>query len=171
MAHSPSELFFDWLKDRPAAARVAIAIDSDRLLTDAGIFGKEKLTDKTGREWRLVVFRGDDIGFRKSYRVVRDKKHVLLVLSRGADRLDRINLTFISDIVAANEGGPPFDGSLPAVFRKLCPQINFPAAELRRFKEVLLERLDGVPAAAKKIIERWGRPDDWGRVKWPPWRF
>src|SRR5262249_22968970 len=70
-----------------------------------------------------------------------------------------------SDIIAANEGGPPFDGSLPAVFRKLCPQINFPATELRRFKDVLLSRLDGVSAAAKKIIERWGRPDDWGRAQ------
>jgi hypothetical protein len=38
-------------------------------------------------------------------------------------------------------------------------------AELRRFKDVLLERLEGVPAAAKKIIERWGRPDDWGRAQ------
>ena len=71
MAHSPAEMFFEWLKDRPAATRVAIAIDSDRLLTDGGLLGKEKLSDMTGREWRLVVFRGDDIAFRKSYRQVR----------------------------------------------------------------------------------------------------
>jgi hypothetical protein len=165
MAHSPADLFFEWLKERPAAARVAIAIDSDRLLTDAGLWGKERLTDKTGREWRLVVFRGDDIAFRKSYRHVRAEKHVLMVLTRGAETQNRIHVTHISDILAANEGGPPFDGSLPAVFRKLCPQINFPVAELRRFKDVLLERLDSVGAAAKKIIERWGRPDDWGRAQ------
>ena len=165
MAHSPAELFFDWLKERPAATRVAIAIDSDRLLTDAGLLGKEKLSDKVGREWRLIIFRGDDIAFRKSYRQIRAEKHVLVVLTRGAETQNRINVTHISDIVAANEGGPPFDGSLPAVFRKLCPQINFPVAELRRFKDVLLERLEGVSAAAKKIIERWGRPDDWGRAQ------
>src|SRR5947207_2265507 len=98
MAHSPADLFFDWLKERPAATRVAIAIDSDRLLTDAGLFGKEKLSDKTGREWRLVVFRGDDIAFRKSFRQVRPEKHVLMVLSRGADgpneaQPKRINIT------------------------------------------------------------------------------
>jgi hypothetical protein len=163
MAHSPADLFFDWLKTCPAAARVAIAIDSDRLLTDAGLLGKEKLTDKTGREWRLIVFRGDDIAFRKSYRQVRAEKHVLMVLTRGAETQHRINITHISDLLAANEGGPPFDGSVPAVFRKLCPQINFPVDELRRFKDVLLERLDSVPAATKKIIERYGRPDLWGR--------
>lgn len=165
MAHSPSELFFEWLKDRPAAVRVAIAIDGDRLLTDGGLFGKEKLSDMTGREWRVVVFRGDDIGFRKAYRQVRADKHILIVLTRGAETQGRIKITNISDVLAANEGGPPFDASVPAVFRKLCPQINFPVSELRRFKDVLLARLDSVPAAAKKIIERWGRPDDWGRAQ------
>jgi len=165
MAHSPSDLFFEWLKDRPAATRVAIAVDSDRLLTDSGLLGKEKLTDMTGREWRLVIYRGDDLAFRKNYRAARSEKHVLIVLTRGAETRNRIQITNISDIVAANEGGPPFDASVPAVFRRLCPQINFPVPELRRFKDVLLERLNSVPAAAKKIIERWGRPDDWGRAQ------
>lgn len=162
---SPAEPFFDWLTGRPSATRVAIAIDSDRLLTDAGLLGKERLTDKTGREWRLVVFRGDDIFFRKSFRQARNDKHLLLVLTRGPDSHKPIDITSVSDIIAANEGGPPFDGSVPAFFRELCPQINFPVAELRRFKEVLLGRLDAVLAAAKKIIERWGRPDDWGRAQ------
>src|SRR5262249_17235641 len=110
-------------------------------------------------------FRGDDIAFRKSYRQIRTEKRVLIFLTRGAERQDRIDVTHISDIIAANEGGPPFDCSLPAVIRKLCPQINFPDAELRRFKYVLLEQLEGITTAAKKIIERWGRPDDWGRAQ------
>ena len=165
MTHSPAELFFEWLKERPTATRVAIAVDGDRLLADAGLFGKEKLTDTSGRDWRLVVFRGDDIGFRKSYRHARTDKHVLIVLARGADTQSRINVTYVSDILAANEGGPPFDVSVSAVFRLLCPHINFPVAELRRYKDVLLERIDDIPSAAKKIIERWGRPDDWGRAQ------
>ena len=165
MAQTPAEIFFEWLTERPAATRVAIAIDGDRLLTDGGVLGKEKLSDMTGREWYLVVFRGDDVAFRKSYRQVRADKHVLIVLTRGAETQNRINISDISDILAANEGGPPFDVSVPAVFRKLCPQINFPVAELRRFKDVLLERLDSVPSSAKKIIERRGRPDDWGRAQ------
>jgi hypothetical protein len=36
-------------------------------------------------------------------------------------------------------------------------------SELRRFAGPLLDRIDAVPKAAAKIIERWGRPDDWGR--------
>lgn len=165
MAHSPADLFYEWLKQRPAVARVAIAIDGDRLLTDGGVLGKERLSDMTGREWRLVIFRGDDIAFRKSYRQVRAEKHVLIVLTRAAETQNRINVSNISDIIASNEGGPPFDVSVPAVFRNLCPQINFPVVDLRRFKDVLLNRLDRVPSAAKKIIERWGRPDDWGRAQ------
>ena len=165
MARSPSELFFEWLDDLPAAVRVSITIDGDRLLTDCGLFGKEKLSDRTGRGWRVVVFRGDDIAFRKAYRQVRAEKHILIVLTRGAGTYGRIKITNISDVLAANEGGPPFDASVPAVFRKLCPQINFPVAELRRFKDVLLARIDHVPAGTKKIIDRWGRPDDWGRAQ------
>jgi hypothetical protein len=49
MPRSASDQFLELLQDRPAATRVAVAIDSDRLLMDAGLFGKEKLTDKTGR--------------------------------------------------------------------------------------------------------------------------
>jgi len=59
--------------------------------------------------------------------------------------------------------GPPLDLSLPAYFRRLCPKINFPPQELRRHKTALLARVEAVPAAAAKIVERWGRPDDWGR--------
>ena len=33
---------------------------------------------------------------------------------------------------------------------------------MRRYKESLMERLEEIPSAASKIIERWGRPDDWG---------
>ena len=163
MTHSPAELFFEWLSERPAAARMAMAVDGDRLLADAGLLGKERLADRTGRDWRLVVFRGDDVAFRLAYRHARAEKHVLVVLARGTSADSRIQVSHVSDILAANEGGPPLDLSVPEVFRRVCPKINFPVTELRRFKDVLLEQLDAVPEAAKKIIERWGRPDDWGR--------
>ena len=163
MAHSPAELFFEWLSERPTAARTAVAVDGDRLLADAGLLGKERLADRTGRDWRLVVFRGDDVAFRLAYRHARAEKHVLVVLARGTLADSRIQVSHVSDILAANEGGPPLDLSVPEVFRRVCPKINFPVTELRRFKDELLEQLDAVPEAAKKIIERWGRPDDWGR--------
>lgn len=163
MAHSPTELFFAWLSERPAAARMAVAVDGDRLLADAGLLGKERLTDSAGRDWRVVVFRGDDVAFRRAHRHARADKHVLVILARGMSADSRINVSYLTDILALNEGGPPLDLSVPAVFRQLCPKINFPVPELRRFKDRLLDRLPDVPIAAKKIIERWGRPDDWGR--------
>jgi hypothetical protein len=50
------------------------------LLADAGLLGKERLTDGSGRTWRLVVFRGDDLGFRLSFRQARHGQVAALVL-------------------------------------------------------------------------------------------
>ena len=163
MGQSPIDIFIEWLSNRPLAARMAIAVDGDRLLTDSGLVGRDRLTDNTGREWRLVVFRGDDLAFRLMYRKARSESHVLIVLVSGVSAESRIHVSFLTDILARNEGGEPLDLSVPAVFRRICPKINFPPAVLRQFKDTLLEQLDGIPEAAKKIIERWGRPDDWGR--------
>jgi hypothetical protein len=40
---------------------------------------------------------------------------------------------------------------------------------MRRYKDALMERLEEVPSAALKIIERWGRPDDWGNGQIAAW--
>ncbi|MCY2987028.1 MAG: PglZ domain-containing protein, partial [Planctomycetota bacterium] len=162
MTLGPVDIFFEWLSTRSADARMAVVVDVDRLLADAGTLGKAVLADKTGRTWRLVVFRGDDLAFRLAYRQARDEKHVLVVLARGTAAGSRIDVSYVTDILAGNEGGPPLDLSIPAVFRRLCPKINFPEAELRRFADALFERIEAVPKAAGKIVERWGRPDDWG---------
>jgi hypothetical protein len=87
----------------------------------------------------------------------------LITLTRGAGTDGSIDVSHITDILARNESGAPLDLSLPAFFRRFCPQINLPPLELRRYKDLLLSRLDGVPNAATKIIEKSGRPDDWGR--------
>src|ERR1017187_8744158 len=163
MTHTPVDIFLKWLSERANDARVAVAIDGDRLLADAGVLGKEIATDRLGRPWRLVVFRGDDLAFRLAYRKARTEKHVLVVLARSTAAQSKIDMSYVTDILAANEGGVPLDLSVPAVFRRICPKINFPVTEIRRFKEALLERLEAVPKAADKIVERWGRPDDWGR--------
>jgi len=163
MIHTPVDVFQKWLSGRSDHARVAVAIDGDRLLADAGVLGKEIVTDRLGRNWRLVVFRGDDLAFRLAFRKARLEKNVLIVLARSTDAQSKIDVSYVTDILAANEGGPPLDLSVPAVFRQICPKINFPVAEIRRFKDALLGRLDVVPRAAEKIVERWGRPDDWGR--------
>ncbi|HEX7376346.1 MAG TPA: PglZ domain-containing protein [Pirellulales bacterium] len=165
MAHGPVDLLHHWLSDLPAAARMAVAVDSDRLLADAGLLGKESLADGGGRVWRLAVFRGDDLAFRLAYRAARKHERVLVVLARGRAENSRVQVSYLADLLAANEGGPPLDVSLAAVFARACPKINFPVAELRRFKEELLANLEGVPGAAKKIIARFGRPDDWGTAE------
>src|SRR5580698_3325579 len=105
MAQTPVDIFLKWLSDRPDHARVAVAIDGDRILADAGALGKETTTDRVGRVWQLVVFRGDDLAFRMAYRNARAEKHVLIVLARSTNAQSRIDVSYVTDILAANEAG------------------------------------------------------------------
>jgi hypothetical protein len=163
MVQTPTDFFLRWLSDRPVDARLAVALDSDRLMADAGVLGKPTLVDTTGRTWQMVVYRGDDLACRLRLRKVASADHILIVLARGTQPDAGTDASFIADLLARNEAGPPLNLSVPAFFGRLCPKINFPPAEIRRYKDALLDRLATVPAATAKIIERWGRPDDWGR--------
>src|SRR5438093_357740 len=155
---TPVDVFTGWLSSRPKDARVAIAIDTDRLVCESGLLGRNTIVDKNGREWQLAVFRGDDLAFRLRFRKASVHPSTAIVLTRGEGSDGKIDISHLTDILARNEGGSPLDLSLPAFFKRLCPRINFPSAELRRHKNALLARLDGVPGAAAKIVERWGRP-------------
>jgi hypothetical protein len=142
---------------------VAVAIDSDRFLADARVLDKPAVVDPAGREWLLVVFRGDDLAFRLRFRQAAADGRVVIVLTRGADSSEPIDVSYVADILARNEAGEPLDLSVPAFFRRITPKINCPVAELRRFKNDLLARLDYAQDAAEKLIQRWGKPDSWGR--------
>lgn len=161
-AATPHDVFLQWLASRPKDARVVVAVDGNRLLNDAGVLGRPAITDSSGRQWQLAVFRGDDLAFRLRFRKVSSQPTVV-VITRGEGTLGKIEVSTIADILGKNEGGEPLDLSLPALFRRLCPKINFPASELLRCQSALFECIEAVPRAAAKIVEKWGKPDDWGR--------
>lgn len=163
MLSTPSELFHDWLAQRPADARVAVAIDSDRFLSDAGILDKPTVVDPAGRQWQMALFAGQDLEFRFRLREIIPLGRTVIVLSRGPYSTEPIDVSYIADILALNESGAPLDLSVPAFFHRITPKINCPVRELRRFKADLLKRLDYVQEAAEKLIEKWGKPDSWGR--------
>jgi hypothetical protein len=142
---------------------MAIAIDADRLVCESGLLGRNTIVDKQGREWQVVVFRGDDLAFRLRFRKAAAHPATVVVLTRGEGTDEKIDVSCITDVLTRNEGGDPLDLSVPAFFKRLCPKINFPPLELRRHKDALLARLEAVPTAATKIVERWGRAVDWGR--------
>jgi len=87
----------------------------------------------------------------------------VIVLTRGPGVDAPIDVSYVADVLARNEAGEPLDLSVPAFFRRITPKINCPVAELRRFKTDLLARLDYAQDAADKLIQRWGKPDSWGR--------
>jgi hypothetical protein len=163
MTANPVNLFIDWLTSRPKDARVIVAIDADRLVCDSGLFGRNAVDDMNGRRWQIAVFRGDDLAFRLRFRKASSAGPTVIVLMRGQGTDGKIDVSLVADILSKNEGGEPLDLSLPAFCRRLCPKINFPPLELRRYKDAVLACLETVPEAASKIIEKWGRPDDWGR--------
>lgn len=160
---TPPEIFSEWLAGHDKEARVAIVIDSDRFLADAKTLDKPALVDPAGREWQLAIFRGDDLAFRLRFRDATSRGRTVIVLSRSADISDPIDVSFVADVIAKNEAGDPLDLSVTAFFRRVAPKINFPVGELRRFKAELLSRLEHVQEAAEKVIQRWGKPDSWGR--------
>lgn len=59
MTHTPVDVFLQWLGNRPRDCRMAIAVDGDSLLTDAGALGKPNIADTVGRSWYPVVFRAN----------------------------------------------------------------------------------------------------------------
>jgi hypothetical protein len=170
MTLTPTSVFLQWLGARARDCRMAVAVDSDSLLTDAGVLGRLAIVDDGGRTWRPVVFRGDDLAFRMRFRATAGAGPVVVVLGARPQKPDangnqtpvQIDASWVADILALNEGGEPLDLSLPAFFRRICPRINFPETPLRRYRDALMDRLEVVPAAAAKIVQRWGKPDDWG---------
>ena len=119
MATTPVSVFLQWLGNRARDCRVAVAVDGDLLLTDAGILGKPAIADDAGRTWQVVVFRGDDLAFRMRFRVAQNQEPVVIVLTGNRSGAGVMDLSWIADILALNEGGTPLDLSLPAFFRRL----------------------------------------------------
>ena len=162
-AVTPRDVFEQWLEKQPDTARVVLACDTDRLLTESKALDKPEVTDALGRAWRLVVFRGDDLRFRFAFRKAAAAAHVAIVILGPADPEQRIDVSTIGDILAKQEGQEVLNLSLARYLSRFCPQINFPPVPLRHYKQELLAHTGELTGAAKKITALWGKPDDWGR--------
>jgi hypothetical protein len=95
---TPPEILGDWLGRQAQDTRVAIVVDSDRFLADAKVLAKATFVASDGREWQSVVFRGDDLAFRLRFRDARTRGRTLIVLSRGPESVDPIDLSYVADI-------------------------------------------------------------------------
>ena len=172
MTLTPTSVFLQWLGARARDCRMAVVVDSDSLLTDAGVLGRLAIVDDGGRTWRPVVFRGDDLAFRMRFRATAGAGPVVVVLGARPQKPDangnqtpvQIDASWVADILALNEGGEPLDLSLPAFFRLICPRINFPETPLRRYRDALMDRLEMVPPRRQRSFVPLGETDDWGRA-------
>jgi hypothetical protein len=164
-AHSPREVFEVWLERQAKDARVVLVCDTDHLLADAKVLAKPTVVDPKGRTWQLAAYRGDDLRFRYAFRRAQQAGPTVLVLVGSGLPDARLDVSTLSDLLAHDESTEPLDLSLARYLGRFCPQINFPPAPLRHYREALLGRTAELSAAAKKITSRWGRPDDWGRAQ------
>src|SRR3989442_908681 len=114
---TPPEILRDWLSQQADGTRVAIVFDSDRFLADADVLVRPWLLDPKGREWHLAVFRGDDLAFRLRFRDASVKGRTLIVLSRGAEAVKPIDVSYLADVLARDESDAPLDLSVAALFR------------------------------------------------------
>ena len=155
---SPQELFDRWLADRPNAARLVLCLDHARVIA-----WKPQLVDSRGRAWSCVVYRGDDVAFR---RLLRDAevagRPIVWVAARGEDNDRPIPLTPLADVLSRVEG-ERLDLSLPALLHRLFPKANFPPDHVRRYRNDLLDRFDRLPGVYRQIKERWDEPNDVSR--------
>jgi hypothetical protein len=71
---------------------MAIAIDADRLVCESGLLGRNTILDKKGREWQVVVFRGDDLAFRLRFRKAAAHPATVVVLTRGEGTDEKIDV-------------------------------------------------------------------------------
>ena len=98
---TPPEILGDWLAQQTKeTAASAVAIDSDRFLIDGSTLSKYTLVDPAGLEWQLAIFRGDDLAFRLRFREASSKGPTLIVLTRGPETIEPIDVSFVADILA-----------------------------------------------------------------------
>jgi hypothetical protein len=164
-AQSPREVFGAWLERQAKDARVVLACDADHLLSDAKALDKPTVVDPKGRTWQLAAYRGDDLRFRLAFRRATQTGPTVIVLIGSGQPEVRLDVSTISDLLAHDESTEPLDLSLARYLGRFCPQINFPPAPLRHYRDALLSRTGELSSAAKKITNRWGKPDDWGRAQ------
>jgi hypothetical protein len=165
VAQSPREVFEHWLEHQASSARVVVACDTDHLLADSKALDKPTVVDPKGRTWQLASYRGDDLRFRLNFRRATQVGRTAVVLVGSGQPDVRLDVSTISDLLSHDESSEPLDLSLARYLGRFCPQINFPPEPLRHYRESLLNRAAELASAAKKITNRWGRPDDWGRAQ------
>lgn len=99
-ARSPDGLLQRHLAERPQGTRCVLALDPDRIVP----WGRT-VTDAKGRDWDVVVYRGDDVVTRRAWqRAIGGGRPVVLVLSRVEGVDSRLDASSLADLVSRAEG-------------------------------------------------------------------
>src|SRR4051794_18588697 len=115
-ASTPLELLERKLGDRPQGTRCALVVEADNLVE----WGRT-LTDRKGRDWSVVIYRGDDVVTRRAWQRSWGKEMpVCLVLTRAEGHQSRLEVSSIADLVSRSEGDV-IDLSLLGYFHALFP--------------------------------------------------
>ena len=162
---SPRDMLLEWLDGQPSQSRCELIIDPDRLVD----WHEPRVVDRGGRIWQRVLYSGDDLAFRRACRNAFTEAEstgnpVLLVITKGSDNPDAIDVSYTSDILGRAEGDP-FDLSIVAFFKSIFPKVNPPQDALRVYKAEFLESVPGLSKSYGQFKHRWGEPDNWSRAQ------
>src|SRR5690349_15618225 len=95
-ASSPLEMLGQKLGERPQGTRCALVVEPDHLVEWV-----RTLTDRKGRDWSVVIYRGDDIVTRRAWhRTWGKERPVCLVLTRVEGNQSRLDASNIADLVS-----------------------------------------------------------------------
>src|SRR5271165_5282149 len=96
----PAELLSQKLAARPQGTKCVLALDPDRLVD-----WSPRMTDRKGREWETVIYRGDDVVTRRAWRRASSgNRPVCLVLARAEGDHSRLDASGLADLASRAEG-------------------------------------------------------------------
>jgi hypothetical protein len=155
---APADLLLDKLASRPEGTRCVLVVEPDHLIE----WGRT-LTDRKGRNWEVVPYRGDDVVTCRAWqRAWGQGRPLCLVLTRAEGDEAKLPASSIGDLISRAEG-EVIDLSLLGYFHALFPKVNPPEATLAQYRREFVENVEGMRQAYPRFRERWGEPDSWGR--------
>src|SRR3989442_662705 len=99
-ALTPLEHLSRKLAERPVGTRCVLVVEPDHLVT----WGRS-LTDRSGREWEIVPYRGDDVVTRRAWHRVWGKgRPICLVLTRAEGDQSTLEVHTLGDLIGRTEG-------------------------------------------------------------------
>lgn len=115
--------------------------------------GDSRITDASSREWRLLSYRGNDMGLRARFAL--DQPTIIWVRPAPMEGSDSIDITTLADLIALADTF--IDVSLAGMLASMLPGVPLPV-EIAAWAPQAAEDPASFVRGLKKVLEYRGRP-------------